>query len=43
MTIKIEQGCFILWLPVIEIKHKPFKSKNLKSNLNRKVFKPNYK
>lgn len=41
--IKIEQDNFIVWLPVVIIKQKPFKVKKESTLKRNKVFKPSYK
>lgn len=40
---KVKQDCFIVFLPVIKIKHKPFKSKGKNTLIQKRVIKPNYK
>lgn len=41
--IGVKQDVFIVWLPVVTIKHKPFKVKPESTSKRKEVFKPNYK
>ena len=41
--IKVKQDCFIVFIPVIKIKHKPFKFKGKNTLIQKRVIKPNYK